>query len=73
MKDYSKLSDEALFDALDKLHMSLEIDNSMDGSGELGHVIYESYEPHFNAIYAEMDKRGLSENDYSSVQGRYVW
>lgn len=67
MKDYSKLSDEALLDELGKLHMSLEIDNSMDGSGELGGIIYKGYEPFFNAIYAEIDKRGLFENDYSEV------
>lgn len=65
MKDYSVLTDEALFNELDKLHTSLERDNEMDGSGELGGIIYQSYERFFNAIYEEMDKRGLSENDYS--------
>ena len=67
MKDYSKLTNEALFNELDRLHMSLEEDEAMDGSGELAYRIYKGYEPFFNAIYAEMDKRGLSENDYSEV------
>lgn len=65
MKDYRKLSDEELFNELDKLHTSLERENEMDGSGELGYRIYKGYEPFFNAIYTEMDRRGLSENDYS--------
>lgn len=65
MKDYSKLTNEELFNELDKLHTSLERDNEMDGSGELGGVIYKGYEPFFNAVYAEMDKRGLSDNDYT--------
>ena len=57
--DYSKLSDEELSNSLDKLEMSLAQDEAMDGSGELGGIIYKGYEPYFNAIYAEMDKRGL--------------
>ena len=63
MKDYSKLSDESLFDELDKLDTSLEQDEAMDGSGELGEKIYRGYEPFFNAIYAEIHKRGLYNND----------
>lgn len=62
MKDYRNLTDEALFDELNMLHESLEMDNAMDGSGELGGIIYESYEPFFNAVYAEMDRRGLNED-----------
>lgn len=67
MKDYSKLSDEALFEELDNLRTELEQETSMDGSGELGERIYKGFEPFFNAIYAEMDKRGLYEDDYSEV------
>lgn len=67
MKDYSKLTNEEVFNELDNLRTSLEQDEAMDGSGECGERIYKGYEPFFNAIYAEMDKRGLSENDYSEV------
>ena len=63
MKDYSKLSDEELFEALDKLHMSLEQADAMDGSGELGGVIERRYQPLFDAVYAEIDKRGLYVDD----------
>ena len=60
MKDYSKLTNEELFNELDMLEMSLAQDDAMDGSGELGGIIYEGYEPFFDAVSAEMNKRGLS-------------
>lgn len=65
MKDYRKLTNEELSNELDNLRTDLEQETSMDGSGELGGRIYKGYEPFFNAIYAEMDKRGLYEDDYS--------
>ena len=37
--------------------------DAMDGSGELGGVIERRYQPLFDAVYAEIDKRGLYVND----------
>ena len=41
MIDYAKMTTEELVSELDKLHQALEMDLMMDGSGELGGVIYQ--------------------------------
>lgn len=59
IKDYSKLTDEELIRVENDMLEGLEIDTSMDGSGELGYKIYQSYEPHLKAIEREYQNRGL--------------
>lgn len=69
MKDYSKLTDEELNEELAKLEESMEQNLIMDGSGELGGKISEGYDAYFNAIYLELNKRGLvpEVDDYDNV------
>jgi len=57
MKDYAKMTTEELVSELDKLNLGLEMDLSMDGSGELGGKISKSYDKYFDAIYQVLNER----------------
>lgn len=59
MKDYTVLTEQELFAELEKLEFAKECDFKMDGSGECGHLIEENFRPHFEAIEAELEKRGI--------------
>ena len=63
MKAYRELTDTELLNELENLRTGLEQDIEMDGSGELSGIIYEGYERFFNAVYEEMDARGLCEDE----------
>ena len=57
--DITKLSEQELFEHLEKLHECEMIDLKMDGSGELGHIISKGYEQSRQEVYDEMDRRGI--------------
>jgi len=57
MIDYTKMTTEELVSELDKLNLGLEMDLSMDGSGELGGIISKGYDKYFDAIYQVLNER----------------
>ena len=57
MNNFKEMSTEELENELERLHQDLEQELSMDGSGELGGVIYKSYEPYFGVIYKLLSER----------------
>ena len=50
MKDLSEYTALDLINKYDKLDVALEMELSMDGSGELGKEIHENYIDEMNAI-----------------------
>lgn len=66
-KHFKEMSTEELENELEKLHQDLDKELSMDGSGELGGVIYKSYEPYFGTILKLLSER----DDYNPHKGEY--
>jgi len=62
MKDLSKHTTLDLIDEFDRLDVALEMELSMDGSGELGGEIHKLYFDEMNAIEEELKRRGLWKN-----------
>jgi len=63
LPDYKNYTTKALLEAQDTLYEDLDQNLAMDGSGELGGVIYKSYEPQFEAIEKELNGR----DDYQAM------
>jgi hypothetical protein len=61
MKDLTKLTIKELYKEMGELHHQLEIELSMDGSGELGGKIMEDFEPLFDRIEDEIKSRSEEE------------
>ena len=59
MTDYSLLTNEELLGAYNKLVEVQDMELSMDGSGDLYDIILKGFEPYFNAMIAEFEKRGI--------------
>jgi hypothetical protein len=59
MPNYSELSNEQLVEHFTKLQEEYTQACEMDGSGELGGVIWKGFEPHIDAIEYEINKRGI--------------
>jgi hypothetical protein len=53
---------EQLETKLEKLNHEYNIDCSMDGSGELSVLIWESYKPYIYEVEIELKKRGINLN-----------
>jgi len=53
---------------LENLNLCLEMDLNMDGSGELGHIIHRNYEPFFDSLNEELNKRGYYEEEELGVE-----
>ena len=71
-KHVKEMSTEELENELERLHQDLEQELSMDGSGELGGVIYKSYEPYFGVIYKLLSEKDdynpRPEEGYGSIE-----
>ena len=68
-KELSEYTALDLINKYDKLDVALELELSMDGSGELGKEIHKDYIDEMNAIEEELKRRGLwnircSKEDY---------
>ena len=57
--DITILSEQELFDHLEKLDECEMQDLKMDGSGELGHIISKGYDKSRQKVYDEMERRGI--------------
>ena len=58
--DITKLSEQELFEHLEKLDECEMQDLKMDGSGELGHVISEGYDKSRQKVWDEIERRGIA-------------
>lgn len=63
MEDLTKLSNEELINKFDEALNYYDIDQEMDGSGELGGVIARHWEPTWKAFKAEFNRRDIREYD----------
>ena len=57
--DITTLSEQELFDYLEKVDEWEMQDLEMDGSGELGHIISKGYDKSRQKVYDEMERRGI--------------
>lgn len=55
----SLLSDERIVELLEGLHEDMDREMQMDGSGELGGRIMESYKPQLGVLETEIEKRSI--------------
>ena len=69
LPNYKNYTTKALLEAQDDLETDLDQNLAMDGSGELGGVIYKAYEPHFEAIQKELNNR--DDYQYENESGMY--
>lgn len=69
LPNYKNYTTKALLESLDALETDLDQNLVMDGSGELGGVIYKSYEPHFEAIQKELNNRDDYQENESGMYG----
>lgn len=61
MKDLTKLTIKELYQEMEELHHQLEMELSMDGSGELVGTIMDDFEPLFDRIEKEIESRPKEE------------
>ena len=66
MINYSNMTNDDLITTIETLEIQRESDLDRDTTGELYHIIYESYQKHFDRIYDELESREL-ELEYRSV------
>jgi len=59
-----ELTDEELVKKYNKLCEHHNLERSMDGSGELGHIIDETFEPYYEAYYKEFDRREINPKEF---------
>lgn len=66
-RDLTKLTIEELYKEMEYLQRGLEVELSMDGSGELIGKIIDDFKPYFDRIEAEIESRSEEEHD------KYHW
>jgi len=59
MKTLNEMTNEELVKYYERLQEAEYQDNKMDGSGECGHIISKHYEPLYEALNIELEKRGI--------------
>ena len=62
MRDYTKMTTTELIEEKDRLVQDMEHDLMMDGSGELGRIICQTYISQLDAIQDVLDTRADYDN-----------
>ena len=60
IKKISTFTVEQLHDNMNQLHEDYDQNLEMDGSGELGGTIWKGFQPYFEALEKEFEKRGIN-------------
>lgn len=60
IKKINTFTVEQLHDSMHKLYEDYHRSLEMDGSGELGGMIWKGYEPYLKALEEEFEKRGIN-------------